>query len=339
MRNFDAANSRGESRTAVYNRGVRRKTMLLILLFGALPQFPAAALGQRSSIGEYRVIPQSLAPAEILRQLTLLKQQRVYIPGDPPADALDKYVTQLWQSLHLPDNWKGRCGCNALMSEEEGFARYVTLRIGNGGWDYRFMVFLSPVDSKDSWRLLGYADTESKYAVPSYRVVSDRGGMFVVVSEDSGGTGAFRSYEVWHEMRPGGSQQVLRYPTEGHDDPFFGGTVDGKSYSLAREWQAASHLPNEKDLSVVVDLTVRYSVYLDDTESLLFERKQKAVFQWDATSHTYKLDTKDSSLTQQELDAVYDYDTLSLRKFIQYNTQELRKSSNPFALELLRQAP
>jgi Tfp pilus assembly PilM family ATPase len=131
----------------------------------------------------------------------------------------------------------------------------------------------------------------------------------------------------------------LRYPTEGHDDPFFGGTVDGKSYSLAREWQAASHLPNEKDLSVVVDLTVRYSVYLDDTESLLFERKQKAVFQWDATSHTYKLDTKDSSLTQQELDAVYDYDTLSLRKFIQYNTQELRKSSNPFALELLRQAP
>jgi hypothetical protein len=311
--------------------------VLLIVLFGALIQFPAAALAQRSSTDEYRVIPRSLAPTEILRQLTLLMEQRVYPPGDRAADALDKYVAQLWQSLHVPDNWNGRCGCNALMSEEEGFARYVTLRIGNGGWDYRFVVFLSPVDSKDSWRMLGYADTESKYVVPSYRVVSDRGGIFLVVSEDSGGTGAFRSNEVWHEMLPGGSQQVLRYPTEGHDDPFFRGTVNGTSYSLAREWQATSRVRNEKDLSVVVDLTVRYSVYLDDTESLLFERKQKAVFQWDAPSHTYKLDMKDSSLTQQELDAVYDYDTLGLQKFIQFNAEELRKSSNPLAAELLLQ--
>jgi hypothetical protein len=138
-------------------------------------------------------------------------------------------------------------------------------------------------------------------------------------------------------MLPGGSQQVLRYPTEGHDDPFFRGTVNGTSYSLAREWQATSRVRNEKDLSVVVDLTVRYSVYLDDTESLLFERKQKAVFQWDAPSHTHKLDMKDSSLTQQELDAVYDYDTLGLQKFIQFNAEELRKSSNPLAAELLLQ--
>jgi len=95
-------------------------------------------------------------------------------------------------------------------------------------------VFFAPIDSKDSRRLLGYADTESKYAVLPYRIVSDRGGTFLVVSEDRGGTGDFLSNEVWNEIRPGDSRQVLRYPTDGHDDPFFCGTVNGKSNSLAK---------------------------------------------------------------------------------------------------------
>jgi hypothetical protein len=310
--------------------------MLLISFIAALFQFSIVGLAQRSNTDEF-IIPQALAPFEILRQLTLLKQQRVY-KDDRTADALDKYVTQLWKDLKLPDNWGGRCGCNALLSDEDAFARYVTLRIGNGGWDYRFVVFLSPVDSKDSWRLLGYADTESKYAVPSYRVVINRAGKFLVLSEDSGGTGAFRSNEVWRELRPDSSRQVWKYPTEGHNVPFWGGTVNGKVYELAREWQATKQSWDEKELSEVVELTVRYSSYQNDAEFQLFERQQKAVFQWDPSSRTYKLDTKGSSITQQELDQVYDYDTLNLQKFIQYNAEELRKSSNPLAAELLRQA-
>jgi hypothetical protein len=316
--------------------GMQRRTAFLIFLVSTLSTLLVTASTQRSSIDEYRAIPQSLAPAEILRQITALKQQRVLTSGDRAPDALDIYVAQLWQSLRLPNAWNGGCGCNALLLEEDAFARFVTLRIGNGGWDYRFVVFFSPWNSKDSWRLVGHADTESKYAVPSYRIESNPVGAFLVTSESSGGSGVFRENEVWYELNPGTSRQVLKYPRSGNDSPFFRGTSNGRTYLLSREWQATRQPPQEKDISVTVDLTVRYSIE-DEKDSELFTRKQTAVFQWDAPSRTYKLDAKNSSVTEEELNTVYDFDKLTIQKFIEINLDQLRKSPNRIAADLLRQ--
>jgi len=318
--------------------------MRLSLVFVTLAGMALCCFGQTSAThlnpDDYRAVPVAFAPAEILRQITRLQQQRDESADNQAATALDQYVTQVWRALGLPDNWNGRCTCTALMLEDDAHSRYVTLRVMNGDSDYRFIAFLAPRVSTDSWRLLGYADTQSKYATPSHRIYAGPVGTFLIASQDTGGTGEYDENEVWYELTPGGARQVLKCPVKGHQSPFFNqGKADGKSFGLTREWEATSHPPvDEREPVVRVDLTARYGFYWwdDGKESGLFTRKQTAIFRWDSTSRTFRFDAQKSSLTQEEFEAAYGYE-LNLQQFIRYNADELRKSPSSVAAALLRQ--
>ena len=291
-----------------------RSTILVSFLIAALSQRPPA---------NRREIPASLSPAEILRQVMQLRLSRDHYPqpGERP-DAVNRFVADTWKQLKLPDKWDGYCTCSSLLLYEQ--SRFVVLRMDTADWEHRFVVFLSPIDSKDSWRLAGFADTFAKYTDPTLRVETNSVGTFLAVSHDTGGTGAFEEGESWYELDADRSREVLSFPTKGHNDPFVFGRSAGKEYSLSRNWEARlMRRPGDQDATVRVELTVDYDLTVGADSTALFSKKRIGVFKWDAASRTYKFDEGVSGISREEFELTSTIDSMNRGDFIKYNVAAL----------------
>jgi hypothetical protein len=211
-----------------------------------------------------------------------------------------------------------------LLLEQEQASRFVVVRMEVQSREYRYLVFLSPLDSRDSWRFAGYADTFSHYGTPSHRLETAPNGTYLVVTHNIGGSGAYDRRDSWYELSPEHSSEVLNYPTQGYDDPFLMGKFNGEGYGLSRRWES-KRADQPDDPTVRIELTVKYAVNEDAGTADLFSKTQTAVFVWDGGSRTYKLDEKVSGMTRLELDTVYKIDAMERLEFIKYNFDALRQ--------------
>jgi hypothetical protein len=314
---MDEMGETADSAPALLRKGNARFS-ILAALFLIVVSF--VTLGQRPAQSQPRVIPGNLAPAEILRQVMQLRKQRDSSPrqGEGP-DALDRFVAGVWQGLRLPDKWKGRCQfCGSLLVEEQ--SGFVVLRMEVESWNYRFIVFDSNGTS-NGWRIAGYADTFSKYRTTTSRFELNSQGKFLVVVYSTGGTGALDAGESWYELSPDSSREVLSYPAEGYDSPFFQSMSNG-GYFLGRGWQSRLlHPPDRQDPTTCLEFTISYHAGDGD----LFSKKQTAVFRWDAVTRTYRFDEQASAMPRVEFEAVYGFPRMDPQEFIKYNFAALRE--------------
>lgn len=170
---------------------------------------------------------------------------------------------------------------------------------------------------QSDWHLLGIVSSHSQqYGPPDLRFERGDEHDWVVINELGGrGTGVSLRSESWYEISRSGIKQVLSYPASGHDFTF--PAVTNRSFK-------AMPIFIESDKStVLVTFVVNYGTLLKIGIPLAIS--QKAFFVRDEMTGEFKLDETQSEITAEELDAVYNFDSLDDTAFLKYNRMALRK--------------
>lgn len=203
------------------------------------------------------------------------------------------------------------------------------LRVGYGD-TYRYLIFEGQDASPGgpaSWKYLGYVDVcFQQYSPPEHRVVSGEGQTWLVLKELWGrGTGVVRYGESWYEVGgdAGEMKSVLSYPVGGHEFPCLG--YLGRNFESKVTRQGVSG----GAYSVALQFSVSYVVSdcsgegEEDKSLPLFSKVQSATYVRAPRAAEFVLDKSVSELSEQELEDVYNIDSLSDENFLEYNFREL----------------
>jgi hypothetical protein len=238
-------------------------------------------------------------------------------------------LVDLWQLLKLPnpksrtneqiglDWFPARCNnCQAEVFEydldgEPG--NESLLRIADeSAQACRYLVFKW---NDGSWKVLGHIDFENeKYQMPQHTVVLSAGRTWLVIKgQGASGSGVASYYDSVFLVTPTGLIDAFSYVSEG--------TQYGMGSDANREFNArilSCALTND-----VVTVEIEYSVTYVGGNNVLFTRKQKVAFRKHLGSRTKLYDAEHSDLSENELEAVYNIDSLTDEAFLKYNYREL----------------
>lgn len=203
------------------------------------------------------------------------------------------------------------------------------------GETYRYLVFKGLTDTggeSGSWKYLGYVDVDAqKYAPPEHRVVIGENQTWLVLKELWGrGTGVVRYGEQWYEINGEELKAVLGYPVTGHQFSRCG--------NLGRDFD--SKVTDHGSIKGIYTVNLQFSVsYSLDTcgnppQSIpLFSKLQKASYVWTPKASDFVLDKSNSELSEEEIEAVYNFDSLGGEDFVEYNFKELLNLADTGSIE------
>ena len=238
-------------------------------------------------------------------------------------------LVELWELLKLPNPTSGSndqigadwfpAGCNNCEAEVFEYdldgepGNEALLRIADeSSRACRYLVFKW---NDGSWRVLGHVDFENeKYRMPQHTVVLSEGKTWLVIKgQSASGSGVASYYDSVFLVSPKGLIDAFSYVSE------------GSQYGIASD---ANREFNARILSCavannVVTVEIEYSVTYVGGNDVLFSRKQKAVFRKHLGSSAELYDAERSDLSENELEAVYNIDSLSDEAFLKYNYKEL----------------
>ena len=166
----------------------------------------------------------------------------------------------------------------------------------------------------DNWRLLGYIDAWSKYRSSQHKIIVSRGFTWLAIeNQGASGSGVASYFDEVYLVTPKRVIKAFSYMSEGSQ---YGGPN-----STNREFSG-----RVLDCSIsnsVVTAEIEYSVTYVSRDLILFTKKQKAVFSKGVGDQRERFDGARSNLSNEELEAVYNIDTLSDEDFLKYNYEEL----------------
>jgi hypothetical protein len=143
----------------------------------------------------------------------------------------------------------------------------------------------------------------------------------VIRGQGASGSGISLYIDSIFEIRGGRLQRVISYAAEG----FQSGAPDGPN----REFSArvVSFEVNHGQATAEFDLNVAYSVPDHKMRSsvLLFRKRQRATLTRRLNGGTSHVDASRSNLSERELDAVYNLDSMGENDFLKYNFAELSR--------------
>ena len=184
----------------------------------------------------------------------------------------------------------------------------------------RYLLFRSiekyPGFSEDKWTFIGYVDSlYQQYAPPEQRIINGNNRTYLVVRELWGrGTGVGLYGERWYELTENQPKEVLSYPVKGHD-------VQGRAYDRAFESEVSQRLMNG---SYVVE--VQFSIFYGaEKESAVLSKKQKACYIRDSQTKKSGLNKTCSNVSEEEFEAVYNFDSMDEEGVLRYNFGELER--------------
>lgn len=234
-------------------------------------------------------------------------------------------LIELWQLLKIPNPISGlggqwfpaRCeACEAEVFEYDLDAQpgnEALLRIADQtSRACRYLVFKW---ANNSWIVFGHIDFENeKYRMPQHTVVLSGGKTWLVIKgQGASGSGVASYYDRVFLVTPEALIDAFSYVSEGSQ---YGMTSDANREFNARILSCA--LAND-----VITVEIEYSVTYVGGANALFTRKQKAAFSKRLGSQTQLYDAEHSDLSQNELETVYNVDSLSYEGFLKYNYREL----------------
>lgn len=261
-------------------------------------------------------IPKSLSPFEIA----------AFINSNPQAN-----LSQLWERLGVPSEFEraalslkacGNCQAEVLQYDfDQDASDEIILRIGDQlGQAYRYLVFKSTNDYH-RWKLLGHIDAWGKYADPVHTILLSGDRSWLVI-RDQGATGSGVVTYV--------DRIFLVNRTALIEGPSY--VAEGHQYGIGREanrefgTQLSSSELKAHKFVVQIECFVEYG-FQDPRNSAkwinLFARKQKVTLVRDMASKVQYLNREQSDISQAELEAVYNIDSLYDEDFLKYNYQEL----------------
>jgi hypothetical protein len=235
---------------------------------------------------------------------------------------------ELWQALGIeggdfPDECDS-CRAEQLQLDLDGELEDISILKVAVIYETRYLFFRhKPAATGESRQeFLGHADSlYQQYGPPEHRVVRGENGSWLVVRELWGrGTGFLHYGEVWYGISHRGPKEVLRYPVRGHD-----AMIARVTNRQIKVWAVGPDVVNDTS-TVKVIFTVTYLGFPQgEDDRPLFTKKQKALYVWDAVQEKFVLDAYRSELTEEEIEAVYNFDSLDDEKFVEYNYDELTR--------------
>lgn len=285
--------------------------------------FLTISFASHTHAGELEKKRTGFSPYKIVDKLKQYNQIREshWDGGSFKKDVCYKYLMRLSAILGLPiemvDALPPMSACNAELFEinwNNDAVPDAVIRLGAQG--YLFLLFASDKSiSNNRLLFMGYAQAFSKYDSSAPRVGSMGGQSFLIVNESSGGSGVHAISENWFLFLNKKADIAFSFPTEGREYWDY----------LYRKWNGSlGHSSSQSD-EITIDLTVSY--FLENTgqteDVLLFEKKQRLSYHWVPTDGKFVFDKELSSVSESELQAVYDYDHLTRKQMIQYNLAEL----------------
>jgi hypothetical protein len=216
--------------------------------------------------------------------------------------------------------------CDGLLIDAQPSSAFTVMRIEVADRQYRFLALVPPSRMGTRWRLARYADTDARYDVPAYRLESLRGGVFLVVEHDTGGTGMYERGDAWYQLAPHADGVALDLPTNGHDELIAVRAAGADFHLLTHEWESnVAHRPDARDNALRVALTARYKLWNGDDASAIevFTRQQTAAFAWDGAGGRFKFDPAQSDLSEQEFRDVYRAEGMNAEAFARDNAADV----------------
>lgn len=187
----------------------------------------------------------------------------------------------------------------------------------------RYLLFknITVAGDKREWRLLGHIDHGfGRYKMPEHFIPYGTGrGCLVIKVQEGSGSGFAVYYDRVFQVEKSGIKEILRFPSEGHHS--------SQGYEPTLEFTTAIHKCEINDSGRIVELwfSVSYSAYSGSEEVQLWKKTQKAIYKTGSDSKTLVMDSNQSDLSQQEIDAVYGSEWASEDAFVKYNYADLAR--------------
>lgn len=235
-------------------------------------------------------------------------------------------LRELWSLLRIKQDTEfpqrcgdryGLCKTEKIVVEESGDDVFLKLTIADAS---RYLLFRRvekyPVFSEDEWKFVGYVDSlYQQYAPPEQRIIKGDNRTYLVIRELWGrGTGVGLYGERWYELSENPPKEVLSYSVEGHD-------VQGRAFDRVFESEVSQRLTNGNYV-VEIQLSVFYGA---EKGSAVFSKKQKACYVRDSEAEKFSLSKTCSDVSEEELEAVYNYDSMDEESVLEYNYGELER--------------
>ncbi|HEY9405306.1 MAG TPA: hypothetical protein VIQ24_21825 [Pyrinomonadaceae bacterium] len=206
------------------------------------------------------------------------------------------------------------------------------LRISLGS-SYRFLIFKGL--DKDggggsgAWKYLGFVDIDGQqYGPPEHQImIGDRVRWLSLKELWGRGTGVSRYGLKWYEINGDGKElrAVLGFPVKGHQftcEPYSARSFSSK---IIEQGTAGGSYEVKVEFSVSYDFEDCHRRNGSEPKSLeLFSKTQTATYVWNSQAHKFVLAKSKSELSDDEIDAVYNFDSLDEDEFLEYNFEELK---------------
>jgi hypothetical protein len=188
----------------------------------------------------------------------------------------------------------------------------------------RYLVVKLTGERVNKWKLLGHIDHNfGRYRMPQHLAVLSGGRLWLVIQgQGASGSGVALYFDRVFLVVRNRLTEVFRYNSEGHQSGF--------SYEPTREFYGHILSCDIKNgvATAEIEFSVTYCAYDHPKPSqviTLFAKRQKAVLSARLGQGKDTLDVDHSELTHDELDAVYNIDSLSNEDFLKYNYKELSR--------------
>jgi len=292
-------------------------------------QIEAHSRAESSSVAQMpqTLIPKTLSPYDI----------ESFINAHPQAN-----LAELWQrigirGLNFAQGWQGDttlsqflASCTNCSAETFGYdldsepGSEVLLRIEDRlSETCRYLVFKS-LGRLGTWRLIGHIDHNfGRYMMPHHLILLSNGRSWLVITQQGqSGTGVALYFDRLFLVEHGALREVMRYTSKGHQSTF----------TSEPERDFSGRILNCEVRNGVARIEIEFAVtYLREDlsnpslDAALFTKKQKALFVGKLGRKRFALDATRSDLSQNELEAVYDVDSLTNESFLKYNLEELSR--------------
>lgn len=288
-----------------------------------------------SLAASYPGTPDSVSPYEI----------KQYIEDHQKDESVS--LAEYWKRLGIDiEEWKRYGTCEVAIFElalGRGEETNVMLRLYDpSGWSMggtRYLFFKPFATAhQPEWKLLGYVDfQDQRYEVPEHRLINSGEDHWLVLTILSGrGSGYGLYHDNWYEIDDSGMKPVLSYPSSkvlSWRDPIPVLEASSKVIRATRE---------SNRTSVLIEFTASYVIYggahLKEKVEL-WAKTQSAVFVRSSGQERFKLDARQSQLSNKELYTIYDGEGPSNSEILRYNFDDLERiatGTNEWAKEWLR---
>jgi hypothetical protein len=184
-----------------------------------------------------------------------------------------------------------------------------------------YLIFHSDQGRLGKWKLLGHIDSENnKYRPSQHKIFMGGGKSWLVISSGGAtGTGVATYYDQVFLVNRNGVHEVLGYISEGHQS--------GSPNNDTREFfgQLVSCEIKADRITAEVAYVVQYfgEDYLGDEDGILLWGKHQRAYFTGWLGNPLGFDSRHSTMSEQELEEVYNIDSLTEEGYFKYNAKEL----------------